>query len=217
MFATSVPAEVAEPHGRSSFAPIEELGNPVHDKELKIYDGDYPTEETEQNADEVNYPRPTEEERTTLRRVADKIPAASFVLCAVEFAERASYYGVIQVWANFMQFPLPVGGNGAGATPKGTQETAGALGRGLQFANAFTLLFTFLAYVIPIFGAWIADTRLGRYKTICIGVLVCGIAHVIIIFGALPSVLQAGHGTAPFMISYFILAIGAGKHAESSV
>jgi dipeptide/tripeptide permease len=116
-----------------------------------------------------------------------------------------------------MQFPLPAGGNGAGATPKGSQETAGALGRGLQFANAFTLLFTFLAYVIPIFGAWIADTRLGRYKTIAIGVLICGIAHVVIIFGALPSVLQAGHGIAPFMISYFILAFGAGNYLTSHI
>jgi dipeptide/tripeptide permease len=212
VFATSVPSEFAEPHGRSSFAPIEEIGDPIHDKDLKIYDGEAESPvEGEHHVDDPSYPRPTEEERSTLRRVADKIPAASFVLCAVEFSERASYYGVTQVWSNFMQFPLPAGGNGAGATPKGTQETAGALGRGLQFANAFTLLFTFLAYVIPIFGAWIADTRLGRYKTIAIGVLICGISHVIIIFGALPSVLQAGHGTAPFMISYFILAFGAGK------
>jgi dipeptide/tripeptide permease len=109
-----------------------------------------------------------------------------------------------------MQFPLPTGGNGAGAPPKGTQQTAGALGRGLQFSNAFVLLFTFLAYVIPIFGAWVADTRLGRYKTIAIGVFICGVAHVILIIGAIPSVLQGGHAIAPFMIAFFILAFGAG-------
>jgi dipeptide/tripeptide permease len=216
VFATSAPLEVAEPHGRSSFAPIEEIGDPIHNKDLKLYDeGESPVEEGEDHLEDPLYPRPTEDERTTLRKVADKIPAASFVLCAVEFAERASYYGVTQVWANFMQFPLPIGGNGAGATQRGSQESAGALGKGLQFSNAFTLLFTFLAYVIPIFGAWVADTRLGRYKTIAIGVLICGIAHVIIIFGALPTVLQAGHGIAPFMISYFILAFGAGKNPQS--
>lgn len=33
-----------------------------------------------------------------------------------------------------MQFPLPAGGNGAGAPPRGTQETAGALGKGEQFS-----------------------------------------------------------------------------------
>lgn len=71
------------------------------------------------------------------------------------------------------------------------------------------LLFLFLAYIIPIFGGYIADTKLGRFKTILIGVLICGISHIIMICGAIPSVLQAGHGIAPFMISLFLLAIGA--------
>lgn len=107
------------------------------------------------------------------------------------------------------------GGNGAGAPPAGTQETAGALGRGVQFAVAIGLLFLFLAYVIPIFGAWVADTKLGRYKTIWIGVLICGVAHVIMICGAIPSVLEAGNGMAPFMVSLFLLAIGAGAYPVS--
>ncbi len=208
VFATSVPEEVAEPHGRSSYAPIEEIGNPYHDKKVK--DHEIESVPTGERGDDPQYPKPTEEERTTLRKVADNIPAVSFALCAIEFAERASYYGVITVFSNFMQFPLPAGGNGAGAPPRGTQETAGALGRGLQFSNAFVLLFTFLAYVIPLLGAWIADTRLGRYKTIAIGVIICGVAHVVLIFGALPSVLQAGHALAPYLIGFFILAFGAG-------
>ena len=101
-------------------------------------------------------------------------------------------------------------GNGAGAVPSGSEETAGALGKGLQFSNAFVLLFQFLAYIVPIFGGWYADTRIGRYKTILLGVLVCGVAHIILIFGALPTVLKAGRGVAPFLVSLFILAIGAG-------
>lgn len=103
-----------------------------------------------------------------------------------------------------------LGGNGAGAPPPGTEETAGALGKGLQFSSALGLLFTFLAYVVPIFGGWVADTKLGRYKTILVGTLIAGIAHIIMILGALPSVLKAGHGIAPFLVSFFILAIGAG-------
>ncbi|EME83217.1 uncharacterized protein MYCFIDRAFT_45904, partial [Pseudocercospora fijiensis CIRAD86] len=153
---------------------------------------------------------PTEEEASTLRKVADKIPKTAWLLCIVEFSERASYYGVKTVFSNFMQFPLPEGGNGAGAPARGTQDTAGALGRGLQFSNAFVLLFAFLAYIIPIFGAWIADTKLGRFKTVVIGVVVCGVSHVIMVVGAIPSVLQAGNGIAPFLISFFLLALGAG-------
>ena len=104
-----------------------------------------------------------------------------------------------------------IGGDGAGAPPPGTQQTAGALGRGEQFANAFVLLFFFLSFSVPIYGAYVADVQLGRYKTIMIGVIVCGVAHVIMIGGAAPSVLQAGEGMAPFLISFFLLAFGVGR------
>jgi hypothetical protein len=36
---------------------------------------------------------PTEDELQSLRRVAGKMPMTTYLLCAVEFAERASYYG----------------------------------------------------------------------------------------------------------------------------
>jgi POT family proton-dependent oligopeptide transporter len=74
-----------------------------------------------------------------------------------------------------------------------------------------TLLFKFLAYTFPILGAWIAETRIGRYRAILYGVLICGVAHIIQIFGALPSVLKKHQGLSPFLISIFVLAIGAGK------
>ena len=38
--------------------------------------------------------KPTEEERVTLRRVAGSVPLVAYVICAVEFSERASYFGV---------------------------------------------------------------------------------------------------------------------------
>jgi dipeptide/tripeptide permease len=82
---------------------------------------------------------------------------------------------------------------------------------GLQGANAIVLLFKFLAYSLPIFGAWIGDTKIGRYPAILLGVLICGLSHIIMVFGALPSVLQKGQGVAPFLISLFFLAIGAGE------
>lgn len=61
---------------------------------------------------------PTEEEKVSLRKVAGSIPTISWVLCVAELAERASYYGASQVFNDFMQFPLPKGGNGSGAVPK---------------------------------------------------------------------------------------------------
>lgn len=158
-----------------------------------------------------HYPLPTEEERKTLRKVPDKIPKIAYILCVAELAERASYYATTGVFSNFLEYGLPDGGNGAGAPAANDPNgVAGALGKGLQFASAFVLLFTFMAYVFPIFGAWIADTRLGRYNTIMLGAGIGAIAHVIMTAGAAPSVLQKGNGIAPFMISFFMLAIGAG-------
>lgn len=37
---------------------------------------------------------PTEEEKETLRKVPGRLPIVAYYICAVEFAERASYYGV---------------------------------------------------------------------------------------------------------------------------
>lgn len=90
------------------------------------------------------------------------------------------------------------------------EQNAGALGKGKQFSNAFSQVFKFLAYALPIFGAWVGDVKIGRYRAIMLGVLICGVAHIIQIFGALPSVLQKGNGVAPFLISLFLLAIGSG-------
>ncbi|MCJ1386880.1 hypothetical protein MMC17_010008 [Xylographa soralifera] len=207
--ATQPPKDVMEPHGSNAFA-LNDGAAYQPEKRLSVYDEKILEASRPSIADPHEYPPPTEEERLTLRKIADSIPPVSYWLCAVEFAERASYYGVQTVFSNFIEFPLPQGGNGAGAPPGGTQETAGALGRGEQFANAFVLLFAFLSYSVPIYGAYVADVQLGRYKTIMIGVLICGVAHIIMIAGAAPSVLQAGKGMAPFLISFFMLAFGAG-------
>lgn len=133
------------------------------------------------------------------------------MLCIAELAERASYYATTGVYNNFLEYPLPKGGNGAGAPASwDINGTAGALNKGLQFSSAFVLLFTFLAYIFPILGAWIADTKLGRYRTIMVGAGIGAVAHVIMVAGAIPSVLRAGAGIAPFMIAFFLLAVGAG-------
>jgi dipeptide/tripeptide permease len=73
-----------------------------------------------------------------------------------------------------------------------------------------TILFTFLSYTVPIFGAWLADAKTGRFKGIVIGALIGGLAHIIMIGGAAPAVLKAGNGVAPFLISFILLAMGAG-------
>ncbi|KAI0871571.1 hypothetical protein GGS24DRAFT_492131 [Hypoxylon argillaceum] len=156
---------------------------------------------------------PNEEEKATLRRVAGKMPSTTYWLCAVEFAERASYYGCNQVYKNFIRAPLPLppNGPGTGAVYPGSDFTAGALGRGTAVASAVTESFKFLAYGLPVFFGWLADTKYGRFRMICQGVAICGVAHIIMIISALPSVLQSGNAFGPFAFSLYLLAIGAAQ------
>lgn len=60
-------------------------------------------------------------------------------------------------------------------------------------------------------SGWLADVYFGRFKVVFFGVFVAGLAHIILVVGALPSVLQRGAGMAPFIIGLLILALGAGK------
>ncbi|KAH6647724.1 hypothetical protein BKA67DRAFT_396810 [Truncatella angustata] len=152
---------------------------------------------------------PTEEEKATLRRVAGSMPATAYLLCAVEFAERASYYGCFQVYKNFIRAPLPPGSTTGAAGY--TDRTAGALGMGSVTASAMTEAFKFLAYSLPVFFGWLADTKYGRFRMICQGVAVCGIAHIIMIISALPPVLTSGHAVGPFALSLYMLSIGAAQ------
>ncbi|KAK4684848.1 hypothetical protein P7C73_g5312, partial [Tremellales sp. Uapishka_1] len=201
-------------------APINPDGQPTHETPL----GHTNKEEKEMMNVEISAAHelssgndeeyPSEEELISLRRIAAPMPWIAILMCFVEFAERASYYGSSGPFNNFINNPLPDGGNGAGAVPKGAagvSENAGALGLGSVDASALTNMFTFLAYVIPIFGGIVADTRWGRFKTIFIGIIVGAGAHVLLVIPAIPSVISHPQGSlAAFIISIIILAFAAG-------
>ncbi|KAK2784283.1 hypothetical protein FQN52_009088 [Onygenales sp. PD_12] len=151
---------------------------------------------------------PTEEERATLRRIPGKIPSLTYLVCMVEFAERASYYGTSPLISNFVNRPMPVGGNGYGAPPRGDQQTTGALGLGSVKANAVNQSFSMLAYGVPLIFGYIADVYTGRFKLICWGIAVVGIAHVLLVGSAAPSLLASGNAMIPYFLSLYILSIG---------
>ncbi|KAI1824897.1 major facilitator superfamily transporter peptide [Xylaria intraflava] len=181
----------------------------------RVSDGDEkisrtPPPYTEASPKEVDYEgKPTEEELQTLRRVPTNLPIVAYLICIVEFCERASFYGVQPLIPNFVNQPLPAGGNGFGAPPRGTQETAGALGMGTVTANAVTQSFNFLAYALPLIFGYLADAKYGRFKIICYGVGVFGIAHVLMIASGAPTLLANGTAKAPYFLSVYILSVGA--------
>ena len=171
---------------------------------------------------------PNDEEALTLRRVSGPISLvnekgfytdsgrwAGIAICAVEFAERASYFGCTQsLTNNFILNPLPLNGNGAGAVPKGPKgrnQSPGALGLGSVDATAVTQMFKSIAYGVPIGAGILADVKFGRFKTMCIGVAIGGLAHILLVITALPPVLQKPKGAfASLIISLITLALGTG-------
>lgn len=153
---------------------------------------------------------PTEEELKTLRRVPGNLPIVAYLICIAEFSERASYLGVTGLISNFVNRPLPPGGNGYGAPPRGTQQTAGALGMGTVKANAVNQSFSMLAYALPMIFGYFSDAHTGRFRMICYGVLVFGAAHVLMVGAGAPTLLANGGAKAPYFISLYMLSVGAG-------
>ncbi|RYP43349.1 hypothetical protein DL768_009966 [Monosporascus sp. mg162] len=153
--------------------------------------------------------KPTEEELKALRRVPGNIPIVAYLICIVEFAERASFLGVQPLIGNYVNRPLPQGGNGYGAPPRGDQQTPGALGLGTVTANAVTQSFSLLAYALPLLFGWLADAKTGRFRLICWGVGVFGVAHVLMVAAGAPKLLANGTAKAPYFLSVYMLSIGA--------
>lgn len=65
---------------------------------------------------------PTDEEKETLRKVADKLPWAAFLVCIIELCERFTYYGLSGPFQNYIQrgyhddLPGAIGLGQSGAT-----------------------------------------------------------------------------------------------------
>ncbi|TFK82817.1 oligopeptide transporter [Polyporus arcularius HHB13444] len=149
---------------------------------------------------------PTDEEKRTLRHVSDAVPWSAYLIAVCELAERFSYYGTTVVFTNFIQQPLPAGSR-TGADIK----QAGALGMGQRASTGIGTFNTFWVYVIPLFGAYIADTRWGRYKTVCVSVAIALFGHVLLVISAVPGVIEHSHGSlACFLIAIIIMGLGTG-------
>ncbi|KAK7542729.1 peptide transporter PTR2-A [Phyllosticta citribraziliensis] len=155
--------------------------------------------------------KPTDEDLATLRRVSEKIPFKAYTVATVELIERLSYYGTTQVFTNFIQQANPGTATGKALNPSSDDAQPGALGMGQQAATGITTFNTFWVYVVPLFGAYVADTYLGRFKTIWISVLTAIVGHAILTASAAPSLLKhPDNSLACFIVGLIIMGIGTG-------
>ncbi|CCM03467.1 uncharacterized protein FIBRA_05600 [Fibroporia radiculosa] len=171
---------------------------------------------------------PTDEERNSLSRVADSIPWNAYrelqlpclipranadargvrVIAFIELAERFSYYGTTVVFTNFLQQPLPPHSRtGAGYA----DGQSGALGLGQRASSAIGTFNAFWVYLIPLFGAYIADTRWGRFKTICIAVAIALFGHALLVVSAIPGIIEHQKlALVYFLVALIIMGVGTG-------
>jgi POT family proton-dependent oligopeptide transporter len=157
-----------------------------------------------------NDPLPTDEELLTLRRVPAKIPWRIYTIAFVELVERMSYYGTVAVYSNFIAKPRTTR-TGAALDPSDAEAVAGALNMGKQVAFSLTTFNSFWVYVCPLFGAWIADTYLGRFKTIVYSVIVAEIGHLILVASSAPSVLDKPNTSlGVFILGILVMGAGTG-------
>ncbi|KAJ4302284.1 hypothetical protein N0V88_002427 [Collariella sp. IMI 366227] len=153
---------------------------------------------------------PTEEELHTLRRVPDKIPLNIYTIAFIELCERFSYYGTTVVFINFIQQPLPKG-SATGASYDIENGQAGALGLEQRTAFALTTFNSFWQYTMPLFGAWIADSFLGRFRTIGAALAVDIVGHIILVISGLPPVIKNPNGSlGAFAVGIILMGIGTG-------
>jgi len=77
---------------------------------------------------------PTEDEKRTLRHIAEHLPLSAWLVAAVELSERFTYYGMSGLFQNYIQRPLD------------GSEGRGALGMGHQGATGLSTFFQFWCY-----------------------------------------------------------------------
>lgn len=151
---------------------------------------------------------PTAEDFENLRRVSDKIPWKVYTIAFVELCERFSYYGTTVVFTNFIQQGLPQGSR----TGAGFSGQSGALGMGQQASTGIGTFNQFWVYLMPLFGAYVADAHLGRYKTICYALAIAIVGHIILVISAVPTVItKPNNSLAAFIIGLIVMGVGTGS------
>jgi len=64
---------------------------------------------------------------------------------------------------------------------------------------------------MPLFGAWVADSYLGRYKTIAYALIIDVVGHLILIVSAVPPVIQKPNGAmGAFIVGILCMGFGTG-------
>ncbi|KAL5410106.1 hypothetical protein PMIN04_010764 [Paraphaeosphaeria minitans] len=135
-----------------------------------------------------------------LRRVRDDISIRLWTVASISFWEKAAFWGLTAPWQNYMQHPPRLARN----------ETPGALGLGQVKATRIYCAFYIAYYVSPMLFAILSDSRLGRFRTLIVCLLVFSLGCAAMTFSSLPSSLAAGLGLPGLVVAMLCVALGGG-------
>ncbi|KAF2000909.1 MFS general substrate transporter [Amniculicola lignicola CBS 123094] len=130
-------------------------------------------------------------------QIIDEIPFAAWAAILAGGFERFTYFGLIAPWQNYMQNARH------SALP-------GALGLGQASATNISNAFFLSSFLTPMLFAVVSDTKLGRYKTLLIG-LACYLAGCVVLVGtSVGRALDRGAGVPGMVVTIFLVALGSG-------
>ncbi|KAI1409307.1 POT family-domain-containing protein [Hypoxylon sp. FL1857] len=139
----------------------------------------------------------TEDEVRDLLHVVDHVPLRLWVACLAGILERFVWYGATSPLQNYLQ-------NAPGG------EVPGALGLNQAAASNIVNALMLGSYITPVPAAVIADSWLGRYKTMLYAAIIESIGATILFATSLPVAIHDGAALAGVITACVLLAVGSG-------
>ncbi|RAQ51109.1 POT peptide transporter [Aspergillus flavus] len=141
---------------------------------------------------------PTGVEHSDLRLVSDDISLDIFLVAVAELAERFTYRSITAPIQNYIQ------------NARDDPLHPGALGMGQTLATSINYIFIAWCYLSPVLMAIIADSLLGRFKTIVLGTGLSACGVLILFVTSLPVSLEHGAGLPGLMAALTLVGLGTG-------
>ncbi|KAI1089923.1 POT family-domain-containing protein [Rostrohypoxylon terebratum] len=139
----------------------------------------------------------TEAEVRDLLHVVDRIPVRLWIACIAGILERFVWYGATAPLQNYLQ-------NAPGG------EVPGALGLGQAAATNVVNALMIGSYITPVPAAVIADSWLGRYKTMLYAAIIECIGATVLFATSLPAAIEGGAALGGVIVACILLAVGSG-------
>ncbi|OTA52293.1 hypothetical protein K449DRAFT_440839 [Hypoxylon sp. EC38] len=146
----------------------------------------------------------TEDEVRDLLHVVDRVPLRLWVACLAGILERFVWYGATSPLQNYLQ-----------NQPGG--EVPGALGLGQAAASNIVNALILGSYITPVPAAIVADSWLGRYKTMLYAAIIESIGATILFATSLPAAIHGGAALPGVITACVLLAVGSGAFKTTVV